>query len=152
MPCQYRCSAKTGRTVVLLGIGPHPLDAGRGKAAAMTDVLAGRSDDDLLAIFDPMMDNCLAGSNGIDHARHVRDFTERLRRIVTRESLEAQCADYQPRLGYFGRREFVCLFRRETSVAVVWRQYFTKSDDEFVNQANFVLRDGRVLIDHCLIC
>ena len=135
-----------------MGIGPHPLEPDRSNGPAVTDFFANKSDAALLALFEPVMENCLAGSNEIDHARHVRDFTERLRAIVTRENLEAQCASYQPRLGHFGRREFVCLFRRETSVAVVWRQFFTKSDDEFVNHANFVSVDGRVLIDHCLIC
>ena len=28
----------------------------------------------------------------------------------------------------------------------------TKADGEFVNHAVFVEKDGRVLIDHCLIC
>jgi len=135
-----------------MGIGPHPSGSERKAYTPMHEAFAQSSDAELMAILDPLMDNCLAGSNAIDHARHVRDFTERLRSIVTRASLEAQCADYQPRLGTFSRREFVCLFRRETSVAVVWRQFFTRSDDEFVNQANFVWRDGRVLIDHCLIC
>ena len=136
-----------------MGIGPYPRQSGpSGKDATMPAFFSDRSDEELLAIFEPMMDICLAGSNEIDHEKHVRDFTERLRAIVTRENLEAQCADYQPRLGTFGRREFICMFRRERSVAVVWRQFFTKSDDEFVNQANFVMRDGRVLIDHCLIC
>ena len=136
-----------------MGIGPYPLEPdGRKREPAMKVLFDDRSDEELLAIFEPMMENCLAGSNEIDHAVHVRDFTARMRAIVTHENLEAQCADYQPRLGRFGRREFVCLFRRETSVAVVWRQFFTKSDDEFVNQANFVVVDGRILIDHCLIC
>lgn len=118
----------------------------------MTALFTESSDEELLAIFKPMMDDCLTGANEIDHARHVRDFTERLSKIVTRENLEAQCASYQPRLGTFGRREFIYLFRRKTSIAVVWRQFFTKSDDEFVNQANFVMLDRRVLIDHCLVC
>ena len=26
------------------------------------------------------------------------------------------------------------------------------NDHEFIDQANFVFRDGRVMIDHCLIC
>lgn len=135
-----------------MGIGPYPLEHERRKTPVITAFFAGKSDAALLEIFDPMMDNCLAGSNEINHAKHVRDFTERLRTIVTDENLQAQCASYQPRLGTFERREFVCLFRRERSVAVVWRQFFTQSDDEFVNQANFVHLEGRVLIDHCLIC
>ena len=118
----------------------------------MTPLFDGKSDAELLVIFEPMMDNCLAGFSDIDHAQHVRDFTDRPAAIVKRENLEAQCTNYQPQLGVFRRREFVCLFRRDASVAVVWRQFFTKSDDEFVNQANFVFREERVMIDHCLSC
>ena len=32
------------------------------------------------------MDNCLNGSNEDNHAKHTRDFTERMRKIVTPES------------------------------------------------------------------
>ena len=42
--------------------------------------------------------------------------------------------------------------RRPGRVGVVWRQFMTKADGEFVNHAVFVEKDGRVLIDHCLIC
>ena len=94
-----------------MGIGPHPHEsAHQKKDRDMAPLFDGKSDAELLAIFEPMMDNCLAGSSAIDHAQHVRDFTDRLAAIVTRENLEAQCASYQPQLGVFGRREFVCLF------------------------------------------
>ena len=34
-----------------------------------------------------MIDNMLAGSTDIDHARHVQDFTDRLKVIVTMKTL-----------------------------------------------------------------
>ncbi len=109
-----------------------------------------KSKQEILNIVEPMMDSCLEGSNEDDHSKHVRDFTERLRNIVTPENLKAQLS-YRPR-GYFTRREFVSMFRRKESVGIVWRQYISTTDDEFVNHAIFVERDNRILIDHCLIC
>ncbi len=41
--------------------------------------LADKSDMEILAIADPIMDNLLEGSTEIDHEKHTRDFT-RLRR------------------------------------------------------------------------
>lgn len=111
-----------------------------------------KSDEELLAIFEPLMDNCLKGSTERDHAMHVRDFTDRLRAIVTPENLAAQCEAGQASHGHFDRREFVGIFRRKDRVGVVWRQFFTKTPGAFVNHAVFVERDGRILIDHCLIC
>jgi hypothetical protein len=37
----------------------------------------------LLALAEPLMDNCLEGSNALNHEQHVRDFTNRMKAIVT---------------------------------------------------------------------
>ena len=55
----------------------------------------------ILSIVGPLMDNSLNGSNENNHAKHVKDFTERLRNIVTPENLQnafvtrASCIFYQ---------------------------------------------------------
>lgn len=113
--------------------------------------LSHQSDDEIYAIIEPMIDQMLAGSTERDHAKHVADFTHRLKVIVTEENLSRQCEAYQKELGLFAKREPVALFRRTHSVAATWRLFFTKSDDEFVLEAVFVDRDGRLEIDHCMI-
>lgn len=110
--------------------------------------LATRSDEEILAVIDPMMDNLMAASTAIDHARHVRDFTDRLKAIVTPEAFDKICRNYQAKWGLLGEREFVALFRRESSIAVVWKQFCTETDDEFVAELVLVEEDGRYLIDH----
>jgi len=96
------------------------------------------------------MENCLQGSNEGDHAKHVRDFTDRMKKIVTPEELERQLS-HTPR-SYFKRREFLHLFRREGSVGVVWKQFISSSDNELINQAIFKEVNEKILIDHCMIC
>ena len=108
------------------------------------------SKKEILDLVEPIMDNCLQGSNEDDHAKHVRDFTDRLKNIVTPENLEAQLA-YRPR-GFFTDREFVSLFRKKDSIGVVWRQFISTTKDELVNHAIFVEIEKSILIDHCLIC
>ena len=109
------------------------------------------SDSEILAAVGPIMENLMQGSTEIDHARHTRDFTDRMKRIVTPERLAAMCADYQSRIGYFRRREFVALFRRQASVAVVWKQSCSRSADEFVAEAVFVPHGDRWLVDHAMV-
>ena len=135
---------------------PEQLNGSKGikmKLAAMTE-------EEILGIVEPMMDNCLEGSNEDDHAKHVRDFTDRLKQIVTPEDFRSQkLRDAQlsysqadrPR-GLFAGREFVCLIRKKYSIGIVWRQFLSTSDDEFVNHAVFVAIDNKILINHCLIC
>ena len=110
--------------------------------------LATRSDADIMAIVDPIMDNLMQASTEIDHAKHVRDFTDRLTAIVTPEHLETVCRRYQAKWGFLDRREPVAIFRRADSIAVVWKQWCTKTDNEFVAELVLIEQDGRYLVDH----
>ena len=83
--------------------------------------LFAQTDIDILNAINPIMDNMMQGSTEIDHAKHCRDFTDRMKAIVTPERLECMCKDYQSRWGYFGKREFVALFKRTDSIAVIWK-------------------------------
>ncbi|AEG01494.1 hypothetical protein [Methylomonas methanica] len=110
-----------------------------------------KSDEEILNEITPIMDNMMEGSTEINHAKHSRDFTDRMKAVVTPESLEYMCNDYQSRWGLFGKREFVALFRRKHSIAVVWKQYCSNSTDEYVAEAVFVERNNRLLIDHAMV-
>ena len=46
--------------------------------------------DQILNIVEPIMDNCLDGSNEGNHEKHTRDFTDRMKSIVTPEELQRQ--------------------------------------------------------------
>lgn len=104
----------------------------------------------ILAIIEPMMDNCLNGSNERNHTKHVADFTDRMKHIVTPDNLRKQLSQDPPIL--FTEREFIYLFRRGDSIGIIWKQKISTTDDELMNQAIFVERDKRIFIDHCIIC
>ena len=113
--------------------------------------LAQKTDDEIKAIIEPLIDNMLAGSTEINHEKHVRDFTDRLKVIVTNENLSQQCTHYQKEVGFFRKRELIALFRRRHSLAATWRLFFTKTNDEFVLEALFIERDNGLQIEHCMI-
>ena len=108
------------------------------------------STEKILNIVEPLMDNCLEGSNEGVHEKHVRDFTDRMKNIVTPEELQKQLSD-KPRT-YFTDRQFINVFRRRDSVAIVWKQSISSCSDELINQAIFKEVEGKILIDHCMIC
>lgn len=108
-------------------------------------------DEDILAVANPIMDNLMAASTDIDHARHTRDFTDRLKRVVMPDYLRDVCEKCQAEKGFFARRDLVAIFRRPDSAAIVWRQYFTKAPGEFVAEMVLVYRDGKYLCDHAAV-
>jgi len=109
------------------------------------------TDVEILKEITPLMDNMMQGSTEIDHAKHSRDFTERMLGLVTPFGLAIMCNEYQSHWGYFGQRKFIALFRRQNSIAVVWKQFCTKTTDEYVAEAVFVEQSGRLLIDHAMV-
>jgi hypothetical protein len=113
--------------------------------------LENMSDDDILRVANPIMDNLMDASTVIDHERHIRDFSDRMKAIVTKEYLHKVCEKYQREKGYFSRREPVAVFRRPGAVAIVWKQWFTKAPGEFVAEMVLIEQDGRFLVDHAMV-
>ena len=113
--------------------------------------LSQKSDAEILAVANPIMDNLMDASTAIDYDRHTRDFTDRAKSVLSKDALESICKNYQNKKGFFARREFVAVFRRPDSVAVVWRQWFTQAQGEFVAELVLVEQDGKYLVDHVMI-
>jgi hypothetical protein len=113
--------------------------------------LATKSDEEILAVANPIMDNLMEGSSEVNHEKHTRDFTDRMKDIVGEEYLQNVCQRYQAEWGYFSRREFVAVFRRPASVAVIWKQWCTKQEGEFVAELVLVEKNSRYLVDHVMV-
>ena len=109
------------------------------------------SDEEILHIANPIMDNLMDASTAIDHARHIRDFSDRMKTLVTKEYLQKVCEKYHREKGYFSRREPVAVFKRPGAVAIILKQWFTKAPGEFVAEMLLVEKDGTFLVDHVMV-
>ena len=109
------------------------------------------SEQEIMDIANPIMDNLMQASTDIDHERHVQDFTDRAKAIVTKEHLERVCATYQSEKGIWLSRELVAVFRRPDSAAIVWKQFVSKARGEYVAEIVLVYRNGKFLVDHAMV-
>ncbi len=114
-------------------------------------VLSGKTDGEILAVATPIMDNLMDASTAIDRERHVRDFTDRAKAIVTTERLRQICETYQRERGFFGERELLAILRRPHSVLLLWKQRFTKSPGVYLAELLLIEKDGRTLVDHVMV-
>ena len=104
------------------------------------------SDKEILDIANPLMDNLMDGSTERDYEKHSKDFTKRLKNIVTKENLEKQLKENE--LGEFTKRELISIIRKKNSIFVLWKQCMSKSTDEFLAEIVIIEKDGRYLVDH----
>ena len=113
--------------------------------------LAQKSDAEILVVANLLMDNLMDASTHIDYERHVRDFTDRLKAQLPKERLLGICRDYQSSKGFFASREFVRVFRRPDSIAIIWKQTFTQQAGEFVAEMVLVQDGDQYLVDHVMV-
>lgn len=109
------------------------------------------SEEEILSIANPMMDNLMDASTEINHEKHIQDFSDRIKAIVTKKYLENVCAEYQSKKGYFKNREFVSLFKRPDSAAIIWRQSFTKVKGDYVAEMVLINVNGEYKVDHVMV-
>jgi hypothetical protein len=109
------------------------------------------SEKEILDIATPIMDNLMDASSKIDHEAHIRDFTDRMKNIVTKDYLQNVCKKYQTDKGFFSERQPVAVFKRPDSAAIVWKQAFTKAKGEFVAEMVLVHQNGKYLCDHAMV-
>tara|TARA_R110002167_G_scaffold110234_5_gene280671 strand:+ start:3188 stop:3538 length:351 start_codon:yes stop_codon:yes gene_type:complete len=102
------------------------------------------SNSEIMALVTPIMDNLMDASTEINHEKHVRDFSDKMKSIVSKDELEKQCKAYQETLGFFSKRELVGVFRKKGDVRVFWKQWYSKSDDEFLAFVHIVQRNGKL--------
>lgn len=121
------------------------------KSRRMTVNFEKMSENEILDIANPIMDNLMDASTEIDHERHTKDFTDRMKNIVTKEYLQEVCKHYQAEKGYFSKREPVAVFRRPDSAAIIWKQTFTKAQGAFVAEMVLINKDGEYLVDHAMV-
>lgn len=111
----------------------------------------GMTEDEILDIANPIMDNLMDASTRIDHKAHTRDFTDRMKAIVSEEYLQKVCEQYQKEKGFFSARKPVAVFKRPDSVAIIWKQSFTKAKGEFVAEMVLVHQNGEYRCDHAMV-
>lgn len=104
------------------------------------------SDEEVLKIATPIMDNLMHAATEVDYERHVQDFSLETKQELTKDNFEAMCKGYQEKWGDFSERELVGIFRKTANVRIVWRQWCTKSDDEFIASLHLFEKEGRVQI------
>lgn len=109
------------------------------------------SKNEILTIATPMMDNLMTASSQIDHQTHTRDFTERLKNIVSQDYFQTTCEYYQREKGFFTERELIAIFRRPDSAAIIWKQHYSKAKGEFVAEMVLVHQQGHYRVDQATV-
>ena len=110
-----------------------------------------KSDNEIMKIVTPIMDNLMDASTKIDYKKHLLNHTERAKKTISKEDLEQMCNSYQSEFGYFTDRELMGIARHHNYINVVWKQKTSKTEDEFLAILCLVQEGKKYLVDRCWV-
>lgn len=110
-----------------------------------------KTDNELIAIATPIMDNLMDGSTERDWAQHTRDFTDNARAGLPEAELMRQCDWYKSRHGDFTERELLGVTRHPDYVSVCWKQRVTKSTAEYLASLTLMEVDGEIRVPRVMV-
>jgi len=114
-------------------------------------MLDDKSDEAILQIAAPIMDNLMDGSTERDWRKHTRDFTSHAKAGLTEDNLLQQCAQYQSAFGNFAEREFVGITRHPQYVNILWKQKMSKRSGEYMAVLTLVEQDEGYRVIRCWV-
>jgi hypothetical protein len=110
-----------------------------------------KTDEEVLRVATPIMDNLMDGSNDIDWEQYMRDSNQRAKQILAPAEFKRQCKEFHAKYGFFAERELVRVFRRSESILITWKQKVTKSGDELIALLELVQEGSRFLVTRTLV-
>lgn len=110
-----------------------------------------KSDEEILQVAVPIMDNLMEGASEGNWEKHTRDFVDANKQELTESELERQRSEYRPEFGDFARRELVGITRHPEYVNVIWRQEMTIAKGEFLAILTLVQDGERYLVARCWV-
>jgi hypothetical protein len=103
------------------------------------------SENEVLKIANPIMDNLMEASTNIDYEAHIRDYYKPIPELFTKEKFEKDCAEYQARDGVFTTREYLGLTRNCDFISIYWKQKYSKSVGEKLAVLTLVMQNNKLV-------
>jgi hypothetical protein len=110
-----------------------------------------KSDNELIGIATPIMDNLMDGSTERNWAKHTRDFTDKARAGLPEAELMRQCDWYKSSHGDFAERELMGVIRHPSYVSVYWKQRMTKATGEYLASLTLLEVDGSIQVPRVMV-
>lgn len=103
-------------------------------------------DEEILAIADPWWDELVKYSNNSNYLKFIKNFSKAFRDGANEMEVGKQFARSQLARSLSKNRDFLGIIRRGDYVTVLYRQYSTKSDGEWLGRLVLGFEDGEVKI------
>jgi len=110
-----------------------------------------QSDDQIVKIANPIMDNQLDASMKSDFKRAIENFSDTVKKEFTEEIFLKQCEERESKFGDFTSRKLMGIIKQKNLVTIYWNQRLSKTNDEFLAVLALSQNGSRYIIERAYV-
>lgn len=105
-----------------------------------------KTDEEVMAIANPLLDNIIAGFAEDDYSKYSKDFDVTLKETITEKRFEEIREDIIKWIGNYLYREYLGFLNKEATTIVFWKGVFDKTQEDILIKIVISERNGKHLI------
>jgi len=100
-------------------------------APALSDAI-GKTDDEVRAIAEPIIDSILDGMKTGDYAKFSKDFDDTMKEALTKEKFASTNQQLRSQMGNYKSREYIGFLNKGKMTIVMWKGKFDGTEDDIL--------------------
>ncbi|WP_455208902.1 hypothetical protein [Kaarinaea lacus] len=117
----------------------------------MTNNIADQSDEQIVTLAEPLLQNLLDGANDLNYDKFSRDFSHGMKTVMPHDMFMEKTVGIQHVRGKCISRKALGVLRKNRTALVIWSAQYDKTDDDMLIQLKVVIEDNKLVISSVLI-
>lgn len=117
----------------------------------MTNNIVEQSDDEIIALAEPLLQNLLDGSFELNYEKFSRDFSHGMMTVMPHEMFMEQSVGIRQVRGKCISRKALGVLRKNKTALLVWSAQYEKTSDDMLIQLKLSYENERLAISGALI-
>ncbi len=109
------------------------------------------SDERIIALAEPLVQNLLDGAEAQDYGKFSRDFSHSMKSVMPHDLFMEQTIGLHHVRGKCTSRKPLGVLRKNKTVLVLWSARYEKTEDDMLIQLKLVMENGKLVISSALI-
>lgn len=112
----------------------------------MPDNIVDHSDEEIIALAEPLLQNMLDGGNALNYAKFSKDFSHGMRSTIPEDLFAEQSIAVKQVRGQCMSRRPLGVLRKNKTALILWSAHFDKSNDDMLIQLKITYDHGELAI------
>ena len=117
----------------------------------MTTTIVEKTDEEIITLIEPLLQNLLDGANALDYEKFTRDFSHGMKTVMPHDLFMEQTIGLQHVRGKCVSRNPLGVLRKNKTALIIWSARYEKTDDDMLIQLKLVYENDKLVISSALI-